>query len=138
MTRRALASQAPVLHPQPQTTSWHLHPKLNISIFTFQKSSLGGTWGRWGPCSCDTHNVMTAIAGFRNQFAKQEFSNSLWIRLSQALKVKGPKEEGLQEALETKHCGCSSHRDDDEGKASCLQAFLPPSYKIFFNHSIPP
>lgn len=47
-------------------------------------------------------NVRTAIAGSRNQFAKQEFSNSLWIKWSMASKAGDTKDEGLQWDLENK------------------------------------
>ena len=94
-----LSPSPPSLTP---TTALHLHLELNISIFTSQESGPGETLGRWGPRSYNTRNIITAISGFKNQFAKQEFSNSPWIRLSSASEAQGPKEERLQEALENK------------------------------------
>lgn len=85
-----------------RAAGWLPKPELNISILTSRRSSLRETFGRYGSRRHGSRNVRTAIAGFGNQFAKQEFSDSLWIKWSTASKAGDTKDEGLQWDLENK------------------------------------
>lgn len=96
-----LSSRSP-LACAGRAAGWLPKPEVNISILTSRRSSLRETFGRYGSHHYGSRNVRTAIAGSRNQFAKQEFSNSLWIKWSRASKAGDTKDEGFQWDLENK------------------------------------